>query len=603
MIKNHKNLKKALALLLTAVMVSGCLAGCGKDEGQVSASGGSQSEETQSGGAEEEGAKEESQEESTEESAAKPVIDEPVTISILTRRHDGATSDAADLWFFKYMEYWFAEQGYDVTIEVQQTNEPATQVSLVLGTDSVPDLVWGIPAGRTNVVQYGIEEGILLDWTPYLEGGLMPSLAARFEADPDIRDSILAPDGKLYALPYLTPSVNGSGCYGTSERMYFRQSWLDAVEKENPTTQEELLDVLRAFKDYAASSGNGGYALVSDVDFLEKFIWTGLGFYGTEPNKYGYNLMIKDGELEVPAYTESYRDFITFMNTLYTEGLISTDYFSMDSTTAQGLMRDNKCGAMCYWTLGPVGDDFADIVCANPIPFGSNTADNIHVSRLARFTDGTMWSSAKTKHPEIVAMLADFIYSDEGAFLYRYGPEQGKDPLGLVDGWYYNEDNAPTTDLVEDGTYSTMAAYGRDRLFPYDSAGLRPDIVTNGSGEQISYVDSVTGETYTVLDTATLRTDTNDGHWRQITIDKWSDRATSVRLPGAYLSVEDTQTASDIITTIQTYVRDESARFITGKRSLDEIDDFWAQLKSLGIEEYLQLNRDAYADYLSGIFQ
>lgn len=565
--------KKVLALLLAFVMMTAMFAGCGDNSDE--------------------------EKETVADVTGAPEISEPVTLTVLTQRHPGTTTEAEDLWFFKYMEYWFAEQGYDVTINVQQTNEASQQTSLLLGTDSLPDLVWAIKLGRTDVMQYGVEEGIVLDWTPYLNENLMPNLCARLAEEPAIKNSHIAPDGGMYALPYLTPSQIASGSYGTSERLYFRQSWLDAVGLENPTTEEELMEVLRAFKNVKTESGQKAIPMVSAANFLEKYLWTCLGFYGTEPNKYGSNLMIKDGELVIPAYTESYKHFITLMKTFYEEGIIAKDYFSMDDATAGGLMRDNVCGALCWWTLEYVGDDFKDIVCANPILLGDN--DEIHVSRLSNHTANTIWASADTEHPELVAMLVDFIYSDEGAFLYRYGPKAGEDPLGLVEGWYYDEKGEVTTEMVANGTYANMAAYGRDRLFPNDSAGLRPAVVTNGTGEMIEFIDSVTGETYTCIDNQKIDGETNDGHWRLITIEKWTDKATSIRLPGAYLDSDQTAEASDIITTLQQHITSESAKFITGQRSLDEIEKFWEELERLRIEDYLEMHRVAYADYLEQI--
>ena len=162
--------------------------------------------------------------------------------------------------------------------------------------------------------------------------------------------------------------------------------------------------------------------------------------------------------------------------------------------------------------------------------------------------------------------------------------------------------NGNITDMVEDGTYVTMANYGRDRLFPIDTAGLRIALVTNGTGEDIEFTDSVTGETYTCLDTQVLDDSTSDGHWRLITIEKWADNATSIRLPGAYLTPEENDTTADIITTLTQHITNESAKFITGQRSLDEIEKFWAELESLGIEEYLEIYRTAYADYMAETF-
>ncbi len=569
--------KRITAVLMLCTMVLGCFAACtpkpGTDDTKPSAPA---------------------------PVTGKPVINEPVTLNILTIRHPGTSTDAGDLWFFKYMEYWFSQQGYDVTINVQQTADAAQQTSLLLGTDSLPDIMWAINIGRTDIMEYGVEQEMLLDWTPYLNETLMPNLTARLAELPEVKEAATAPNGSIYALPYLTPAQLASGCYGISERLYFRQSWLDAVGMENPTTEEELLNVLRAFKNVKTESGRDAIPLVSAASFLERYLWTCLGFYGTEPAKYGSNLMIKDGELVVPAYTEDYRHFITLMNTLYTEGLVATDYFSMSDATAGGLMRDNACGALAWWTLEYVGDDFADIVCANPILLGDN--DSIHVSRLNYYTSNRLWASADTKYPELIAMLMDFVYSDEGAFLYRYGPKAGEDPLNLVEGWYYNEKGDVTTDLVENGTYASMSAYGRDRLFPHDNAGLRPTIITNGTGENVEFTDSVTGEKFTCLDNYIIDDNTNDGHWRLITMEKWSDKATSIRLPGTYLSSDDSAIVSDLTTVLNNYITTESARFITGQRSLSEIDAFWAELKDLGMEEYLEITRAAYADFMDAHF-
>lgn len=568
-----KGLKRAVVLFLMLALVISCFSACGGKDG--------------------------GDEKENLPVTELPEIDEPVTLTILTTRHTGATTDAKDLWFFKYMEYWFAQLGYDVTINVQQTTEVSQQESLLLSTDSLPDIAWGLGIGRTNIMKYGVEEGMLLDWTPYLNESMMPNLCKRFEEVPEAKVGATAPDGGVYGLPYFAPSQYASGCYGTSERLYFRQSWLDACGVKNPTTQEEFLDVLRAFKKMKTDAATS-VPLVSAGSFLEKYLWTCLGFYGTEPSKYGSTLMIKDGKLELPAYTESYRDFITMMHTMYSEGLVAKDYFSMSEATAGGLMRDNACGALAWWTLEYVGEDFADIVCANPIPMGGNK--DIYVSRLPYYSSYYMWASADTKYPELVALMLDFVYSEEGAFTYRYGPEKGKDPLNLVEGWYKDENGDITTEMVENGTYDTITAYGRDRLYPFDNAGLRPAMVTSGTGDYLEFTDAVTGEKYTCIDNIKLDDNTNDGHWRLITIDKWSDHATSIRLHGSYLDSDTMNEASDLITVLQNYITKESAKFITGQRDLSEIDAFWKELEGLGVERYLEINRDSSADFFTETF-
>ncbi|MBE6975982.1 MAG: extracellular solute-binding protein [Ruminococcaceae bacterium] len=586
-----KTLSKVLALLMLAAIMVGCFAGCGTGDNEY---------ETLP-----------SQEPVTD----MPPTDVNYTISIMTQRHTGTTTEAEDLWFFKYMEYWFAQKGYNVDIQVTQNSDMSTQKSLLLNTNSLPDLMWSVNLKNTEIVKYAIEEGLILEWTPYINEDMMPNLTKRFADQPESKVLSTAPNNGIYGIPYYAPSQYASGCYGTSERLYFRQSWLDQAGVTNPTTKEELLNVLRAFKSKITdpSADKQDVPLVSSSSFFEKYLWTCLGFYGTEPGKFGTNLMVKNGQLTIPAYTESYKEFVSIMKTLYDEGLIAKDYFSYSDASAGALINNKQCGALSWWTLEYVGNEFSDIVCANPIPLGDVTSvEDIHVSRLKSVYPNYIWARKMVKQgeegaepgkdPRILAMLIDYVYSDDGAWLYRYGPEQGKDPLGLVEGWYFDENKDVTTEKVANGTYASISAYGRNELFPNDYAGLRPAVTTSGTGAMKEFTDSVTGETYTCIDNLLLTHDNNDGHWRLITIEKWSDRATSIRIPDAYLGSEDTATADDYYKAFTSWINSETIKFITGTRDISEIDQFYKELEDLHIKEYLEMMNAGQAEWLKATF-
>lgn len=560
-----KTLRCILSILLSAIFIVGCFAGCAKQD----------EDETPHVGLE---------------------ITEPVTLTVLTTRHTEATTAAEDLWFFKYMEWWYEQKGYDVTIEVQQTTEAGTQASLLLNTDSLPDIMWSIALSSSNTMTYGVEDNLILDWTPYLTEELMPNLLKQFDANPSMKAAHIAPDGGIYGIPYITPYPY-STVVGLANRVYVRQSWLDAVGKKVPTTQEEFLDVLRAFKNYKMPDGSKTYPLLSDVNFLEKYLWLCLGYYGTEAARFGTTFMVKDGKVQLPCYTEDYRDFIEIMHTMYSEGILPVDYFSMSSGHITGLINAGNGGMHCWWTLQYVGDDYADSVMLGPIPMGDN--DDVYVSRLSDFTANEIWVSADTKYPELVAMMIDYLFSEEGSWLYQYGPEKGKDPLGIVDGWYYNDKGLITNDLVENGTYTAFELWARDYIRPHDYAGLRVDPVTTGTGEIVTYKDAVTGKDLEFIHDRTMTRSSNDEWWRLESIDKWTDYATAVRLPKAYLDSDNTALASDYSSAINTYVTTESVKFITGMRPLSEIDAFFAQLKKLGVEEYIKIYEETYANFIS----
>lgn len=590
-----KTKKRFGAILLAAVISAGCLTGCGNEEPVKEESTSVQSGSTVT--------QEASQK--TEEKK-EPITTDPITISILTTRHTVATNDANDCWFFNYLEYWFAQQGYNVTIEVQQTLEVNEQISLLLGTDTLPDLIWGINLNSNNAVLYGAGEGMILDWSPYLNEETMPNVWRFMEEDQNVLLSSTCLDGGIYALPKIAPAVQQ---FGTTERLYINQKWLDECELKNPTNIDEFLDMLRTFKEKVSlESGDEVVPLISNADFFEKYLWTGLGYYGSGLSKYGTAFAIKDEQVVLPAATEDYRTFIEIMNTCYSEGLISPDYFTMGGTTARGLMQAGVCGVLCDYTL-TYAPEFQNWVCGNPMTIGDN--DEVYVSNVESFKANQLWASADTEYPEVIAMLVDYLYSDEGANFYLYGPEEGQDPLDMVDGWYYDEVGDITTKLVDNGTYDTFTDYARQYIFSHSDVGYRPvesayyrELVSLGDGSEIfSYTDAVTGET---IDSAVaIRTshEDHDGHWRLITTETWNPYLTAVRLPKAYLSETDALRVKELSTVLNEHIKAESAKFITGIRPLSEIDAFYEELRQMGVEEFIEIYQNAYSPYMEATFQ
>ena len=51
-----------------------------------------------------------------------------------------------------------------------------------------------------------------------------------------------------------------------------------------------------------------------------------------------------------------------------------------------------------------------------------------------------------------------------------------------------------------------------------------------------------------------------------------------------YLEAEQAARYTDLKTVIKNYVNTETAKFVVGQRSLDELSDFFDELKNMGIE-------------------
>lgn len=593
--------KRIIAMLLASVMVISCLAGC---SGQSAEQGTTQTQEA-------------SQAQTTETKAAETkkaeTSKEPVTITILTRRHDESTNDVKDVWFFKYLEYWLAQQGYNVKIDVNQTSEVDTQISLLCATDTLPDLVWGIELSNDKVSVYGSSEHMLLDWTPYLNEETMPNLMKIW--DNGANAASLCTDGAIYGLPYIRRNLSWKTPYasfGMTDRMFVNTKWLEEFNLSVPTTIDEYLDMLRAFKNKKLESGEEVVPLSSAANFLQKWIWSGLGFYGTnEANgvETGIEIAIRDNQITLPAYSEQYREFVQLMKTLYDEGLISPDFFTMDDTTAQGIMSAGRCGVLADWTLeNTPADHVTEWQSVPMIKIGDN--DQIAISLSKTYTPNSIWASAKTENAEIITKIVDYLYSKEGTILYHYGPKKGEDPLGIQEGWYLDEKGNVTCDKVQNGTYTSMTYFGRQEIYSYDNTGTNASKIDiwdetgfDGNSDVYKVKDSITGEEFDseyfhAYDDLTSA----NGWWRETNVSTSQQYVTRIALPQVYFNEEEAMKAVELKTILAPYIENETAKFITGLRPIEEIDEYFNEIKDLGADEYLELYKNAYSTYIQNTF-
>ena len=533
------------------------------------------------------------------------VAEEKVTVSLLTTRNSTATNDIEDVWFFKYLA-----QKMNVDFELEQTLETDQRISLMFASDSVPDLVWGIRLSNNDVMVYGMQEGMLLNWKDLITPELMPNTYQAMQDYPDAFTASTAPDGNIYTLPMITGSsyYTNTGTFSAAIRMYINKDWMDACGiTELPTTLDEYLEVLRTFKEKDPMGlGENNIPLIGNQEKDKTFVWNALGFHGTATQAYGTAFDLKDNQLVLPCYTEEAKEFITFYNPLYNEGLISPDYFTLDQTAARGLMASGVCGVLGDSTLTAIGDAWPSWVALSPLT--SDVNDVAVAAFNPGYSVGQLYASAYTEHPEVLARIVDYMYSDEGALYYNYGPMKGtEETLGVVDGWYYDENNRITTDKVVNGEFTDISEYAYQYIKSYSSAPGRFDHYSQTAaamagiefpGKEMTIVDKLTGAEIPSLIMDVYTDDNNDGHWRITQSEAMIDHLTAVRLPDVYLTAEQNQRVADLSTVINDYVTAESAKFIVGTRPLSELDAYFEELKSLGIEEYIAIYQEAYAPFL-----
>ena len=111
----------------------------------------------------------------------------------------------------------------------------------------------------------------------------------------------------------------------------YRQDWLSNVGLDVPTNLEEFEDVLRAFT-FEDPDGNGKddtWGLVStkaSTSFDEIAIWFGA------PNGWGED---ENGNLQPMFMTDEYFESMNWLKGLYDEGILNSDFVTLENSGAK----------------------------------------------------------------------------------------------------------------------------------------------------------------------------------------------------------------------------------------------------------------------------
>lgn len=212
------------------------------------------------------------------------------------------------------------------------------QLNLRIAAGEMPDLFYPVNGIETTLAA----EGALLDLTD-----LLPKYAPNlWEVIPQetwdvIRSYDPNGEGRIYMIPNVIDYQRHSAL--------IRQDWLDKLGLEIPGTQEEFVEVLRAFKTQDPNGNGetdeiptGGRAEARWMDYL--FAMYGIAMWEGYPQ-----WDIYDGELTYSAVTQNMRDALEFISGLYQEGLIDMETLINDKTGWEGKVNANQVGVFYHW--------------------------------------------------------------------------------------------------------------------------------------------------------------------------------------------------------------------------------------------------------------
>ena len=449
----------------------------------------------------------------------------------------------------------------DITnITVKWVLLESAQIDVYYAGGDFPDLFYST-ANSQRIQTYGVEGGLFSDWNKYLS--YMPNLSWLFEAEPFTRKIVTEMNGEIYALPSM---VNAST--NVTTRFMVRTDYLDEMGLALPGTIDEFYNACRMALDRGLTKG---YApLVSSFSFyrdrVEPFLFASFGEF-SDP---GFT-NDKNGKVVYNKISEQYKNYLKFMNRLYTEKLFDNEYLTMDLATQNS--REKNGQAL-------FGTDMS-VLDPEDFPDGQVHLDQVP-PLVSQYTNTRKTLGYNTYNYAGGLMPKSNRYTEETA---RY-----------VDMWYSRDEIVPGSGINNESfVYGIL---GRDYDFADNGQTLIqrvPDGINLAHGNYLM--------TYVMPSAAFYFWDkfiiggTPNSLARQLGYVKNNIPYQELRFPINFMKYNPNEVeVRDLYTTeIETYTAEMRARFIAGIADIDrEWDNYVRTVNSMHLNDVLAAYQSAY---------
>ena len=435
----------------------------------------------------------------------------------------------------------------------QQYTDAATwqkaKSAMTAGDAGLPDVLFKAALGGAECIELR-EKGVLIDLKPYLQENC-PNLWAILDKNPDYLEAITLPDGSIAALPFIAEA-------STQNYMWINQEWLKTLRLEEPTTAQELIDVLTAFRD--RDPNRNGKADEIPMGFLGpfdlKFLAHAFGLIAND-----YNVYTEDGTVRFMPLDDNYRLFVTWCRDLYRESLLDKNGFTY--TDEMRTVTDSNAKPTYGVILTNMAADIFQVSWAEnyeimmPLSYEGQQVYRDFSGSILR---GTFAITSHCAEPEKMLQWVDFLYTQEGAILAGIGQE-GVDYL--VDG---------------DGTWRLLET-NQNNYEMYRASSLIE------GGAEIPGV--LAGE---------FQTRISGGAMVRAILEKQEQFSKYVRMPFPYYSLTVDQAAriAPLQAEIGYYVDIQLARWVLGEEEItdESFSQFEKHLNELGLDSFLAFWQD-----------
>ena len=532
--------KKAVALVLAAAMCVTSLAGCGSSTASTT--------ENASGEVSEAVVDESGKVDGVMYKVGLPLVDEG------TYGFSIFCDDSKEKPEYYMLDEFKKQTNVDVEMRIFPYETATERLNLDLNSGDYADVVGGWTLSDSMILTYGVNQGVFIPLEDYF-AEYCPRITEILDL-PGVREEMTAPDGHIYAIPYVCDDTK----VGYSP--YINGRWLKNVGMDIPTTTEEFEAVLKAFKEQDANgNGDPNDEIPFSADPNNKHIESMTGWFGLPMGKSGIGIL--DEEVVFAGASSTYREFLSWFNSLYEQGLIDLEIFTQDSSTWEGKGNRDLYGVSIAYGSG----EFSGIVVEG------GEKSEFDVLPVLNTDKGGMWMrdtngfsvyrtqaviTDNAEHPEVICRWFD------NAFQLENGIGCNRGPVGTV---VFKEDDGYRAIDVKTLPEEDQEKFSWGNLWPQSLPKYMP------SG--FKYIED--HPTY---------------NEKKVMEDTYEPYLTKTTIPSFWIPLDKIDRYSDIASALTDYFNQRQAMFISGEMDIDD-DAQWQSyvdgLYALGLEDWMDV--------------
>lgn len=362
-----------------------------------------------------------------------------------------------------------------------------TNVSMAISMGSLPDIM--VVSSQDEVEQL-VGAGLIEDLTESYNNCISDRIRKMYESYGDSLKDMVTYDGKIMALPE-TNITDGPNL------VWLRKDWMNKLGLSEPHTIDDVVNIVKHFisedpgnngVDTSGKPNTVGLAVDTDVtgecgyssEFLLDIIFACFGAY---PKQW---IMNDDGEIVYGSVTDEAKEALSYINSLYNQGVIDNDFLLRTSTNICELIENGLCGSFFGPWWAP-NNPLANAVSKNP------DAD-WQPYLIATDSDGTTSYHSQNpcykyvvvrkgyEHPEIAAKMISVMFdkvrfdctdSEEFKNYYQLNVEPTARPLSInvdynnalsicyrnIDATISGRKNPDSLELLERSFYDACSEY------------------------------------------------------------------------------------------------------------------------------------------------